>query len=101
MDSEPQSEYTRAKTGPISRPGLRRLKIIGLLLTLAGIGLFSYFIYIEGFHFIVRDVQRFGFFGFGGSDMIMLFEQGRIEFLAKEKTHYKQGEQIARAINTR
>ena len=42
--------------------------------------------------------DEFGYFAFGGSDMIMLFEAGRVEFTAKENTHYKQGEQIARAV---
>lgn len=65
MDSEPQTEDLRVETGPISSTGVRRLKIIGFILTLGGIGLFAYFIYIEGFHIIVRDVQRFGLLGFG------------------------------------
>ena len=38
---------------------------------------------------------EFGYFAFGGSDIIMLFEAGRIEFTAKKDTHYMQGEQIA------
>jgi len=42
--------------------------------------------------------DEFGYFCFGGSDIIMLFEPGRIEFTAKENTHYKQGEQIAKAV---
>jgi len=42
--------------------------------------------------------EEFGYFGFGGSDIIMLFEAGRIELNAKESTHFKQGEQIGRAI---
>lgn len=43
---------------------MTRLKIVGLLFTLGGIGLFAYFIYVEGFHFIVRDVRRIGLIGF-------------------------------------
>ena len=42
--------------------------------------------------------EEFGFFAFGGSDIVMLFEAGKIQFTAKEKTHYKQGEQIAVAF---
>lgn len=42
--------------------------------------------------------EEFGFFAFGGSDIIMLFQQGKIKFNAKEKVHYKQGEQIAVAV---
>ena len=42
--------------------------------------------------------EEFGYFAFGGSDIIMLFERGKIEFTAKVKSHYKQGEQIALAL---
>jgi phosphatidylserine decarboxylase len=45
--------------------------------------------------------DEFGFFAFGGSDIIMLFESGKIEFTAEESTHYKKGEQIAKAISNR
>lgn len=41
--------------------------------------------------------EEFGFFGFGGSDIIMLFEAGRVELTARESMHYKQGERIGRA----
>ena len=42
--------------------------------------------------------EEFGYFAFGGSDMVMLFEANKVEFTAKEGTHYKQGEEIGRAI---
>ncbi|HXS57921.1 MAG TPA: phosphatidylserine decarboxylase [Hanamia sp.] len=42
--------------------------------------------------------EEFGFFAFGGSDIIMLFQKSKIKFNAKEKVHYKQGEQIAVAV---
>jgi phosphatidylserine decarboxylase precursor len=42
--------------------------------------------------------DEFGYFAFGGSDIVMLFEESNIEFIAKENTHYKQGEQIARKV---
>jgi phosphatidylserine decarboxylase len=42
--------------------------------------------------------NEFGYFAFGGSDIIMLFESNQIEFIAKKKQHYKQGEQIAKAM---
>ena len=38
--------------------------------------------------------EEFGYFSYGGSDMILLFEQ-RITFTAKSGTHYKQGQEIA------
>lgn len=41
-----------------------RLKLLGLLLTLGGVALFSYFVYTEGVHDIAADVARFGFAGF-------------------------------------
>jgi phosphatidylserine decarboxylase len=51
----------------------------------------------EGATLIKGD--EFGYFAFGGSDIIMLFQQGKVAFTAKENTHYKYGEQIARRIN--
>jgi phosphatidylserine decarboxylase precursor len=42
--------------------------------------------------------KEFGYFAFGGSDIIMLFEPNRIKLTAKQSTHYKYGEQIAIAI---
>lgn len=39
--------------------------------------------------------EEFGFFGFGGSDIIMLFEPGMVEMIGEVGKHYKQGEQIA------
>jgi phosphatidylserine decarboxylase len=45
--------------------------------------------------------DEFGYFAFGGSDIIMLFEPGQIELIAKEKQYCKKGEQIAFAVNKR
>lgn len=42
--------------------------------------------------------QEFGYFCYGGSDMVMLFQAGRVNFTANCNTHYKQGEKIATAI---
>jgi phosphatidylserine decarboxylase len=42
--------------------------------------------------------EEFGYFTFGGSDMVMLFEANRVAFIAQEGVHYKQGEEIARAV---
>ncbi len=52
-------------THQISQKHINRLKIAGILLTLFGIGLFSYFVYSVGFHDIFDGVRRFGFAGFG------------------------------------
>ena len=42
--------------------------------------------------------DEFGFFAYGGSDIIMLFEKDAVKFTAFKNKHYKQGEKIARAI---
>lgn len=42
--------------------------------------------------------EEFGFFGYGGSDIIMLFEKDVIKFTAFKNKHYLQGEKIAKAI---
>jgi phosphatidylserine decarboxylase len=45
--------------------------------------------------------QEFGYFCYGGSDMVMLFQAGRVSFTANCNTHYKQGEAIGKAIEER
>jgi hypothetical protein len=40
------------------------LKIFGVILTMGGLALFAYFIYIEGFHDIAANIERFGWIGF-------------------------------------
>ena len=42
--------------------------------------------------------EEFGFFQFGGSDIVMLFEAGRVSFDATIGTHYNQGQQIGHAL---
>jgi phosphatidylserine decarboxylase precursor len=42
--------------------------------------------------------QDFGFFLFGASDIITLFEPGRVELLAEVGKHYNQGRQLGRAV---
>jgi phosphatidylserine decarboxylase precursor len=42
--------------------------------------------------------QDFGFFLFGGSDVITLFEPDRVELVAEVGKHYDQGRQIGRAV---
>jgi phosphatidylserine decarboxylase len=42
--------------------------------------------------------EEFGFFSFGGSDIVTLFEAGRVELDAKVGTHYNQGRRIGRAL---
>ncbi|MDP3544487.1 MAG: phosphatidylserine decarboxylase [Elusimicrobiota bacterium] len=40
-----------------------------------------------------------GFFAFGGSDIVLLFEAGKIRMDAKIGTHYDQGRKIGHAVN--
>jgi phosphatidylserine decarboxylase len=42
--------------------------------------------------------DEFGFFAYGGSDIIMLFQPDTIKFTAISNKHYLQGEKIAKAI---
>ncbi|MEO6656342.1 MAG: lysylphosphatidylglycerol synthase domain-containing protein [Pyrinomonadaceae bacterium] len=53
--SEPQQNPNKS---------FNRLKIIGIVLTIGGIGLFAYFVYAVGFHDIYHGVVRFGVVGF-------------------------------------
>jgi phosphatidylserine decarboxylase len=39
--------------------------------------------------------QEFGYFAYGGSDLILLFQRDRVRFTAIPGAHYKQGEQLA------
>ena len=42
--------------------------------------------------------QEFGFFLFGGSDIITLYEKDRVKLTATPGTHYRQGQAIGTAI---
>ena len=43
--------------------------------------------------------EEFGFFSFGGSDIVTLFEADKVQLDAKTGTHYNQGRQIGHAFN--
>jgi hypothetical protein len=43
---------------------------------------------------ILTKGEAFGFFSFGGSDIVTLFEAGRVELDANIGTHYNQGRSI-------
>jgi hypothetical protein len=64
LNSEPQTQQLAVEAAPISQKNLLRLKLLGLGLTLGGITLFAYFIYIQGIHEIAADISRFGWLGF-------------------------------------
>lgn len=59
--------------------------------------------HISSVNFIVEEGavltkgSEFGYFAFGGSDFIMLFQQDKVILTGQEKRHYKQGEQIGHA----
>jgi phosphatidylserine decarboxylase len=42
--------------------------------------------------------EEFGYFSFGGSDIVMLFEAGKVRLEATAGTHYNQGRRIGRAV---
>ncbi len=44
----------------------------------------------------LRKGDEFGYFAYGGSDMILLFQRGEVELTATPGVHYKQGEKIGR-----
>ncbi len=46
----------------------------------------------------LRKGEEFGFFQFGGSDMVILYEAGKVKITAELDTHYKVGEAIARVV---
>lgn len=48
---------------------------------------------------VLAKGEEFGFFAFGGSDIVTLFEAGRVELEAQVGTHYNQGRQIGHAVN--
>ena len=46
---------------------------------------------------VLAKGEEFGFFAFGGSDIVTLYEAGRVELDAVVGTHYNQGRAIGRA----
>ncbi len=56
-----------------SKKHINRLKVIGILMTVGGIGLFAYFIYAVGFYEIYDGVIRFGVVGFAVILLVYFF----------------------------
>jgi len=46
---------------------------------------------------VLAKGEEFGFFAFGGSDIVTLFEAGRVQLDANVGTHYNQGRKIGHA----
>jgi hypothetical protein len=65
VNPEPQADEQQPTFQPISQKNTKRLKVLGLVLTVAGIGLFSYFVYSVGVDEIAASVGKFGWAGFG------------------------------------
>lgn len=65
MSVEPNLENTGARPAPISTKHVNRLKVVGICLTLGGIGLFCYFVWSVGLNEILANIERFGIVGFG------------------------------------
>ena len=65
MEAETKIENTNLKPRTSNQKHINRLKIAGIFLTLAGLGLFSYFIYSIGVDEILSGIGNIGFAGFG------------------------------------
>ena len=64
MSSEIEVQSSKSKINNSNQKHFNRLKIIGVLLTVFGIGLFSYFVYTVGLSEILQGISRIGFGGF-------------------------------------
>ncbi len=42
--------------------------------------------------------EEFGYFAFGGSDIVVMFEKDKVKITAQVGTHYNQGKTIATAV---
>ncbi|MGD9563141.1 MAG: lysylphosphatidylglycerol synthase domain-containing protein [Pyrinomonadaceae bacterium] len=64
MSLEPNLQNTDIKPASIHPRHINRLKILGIILTIGGIGLFCYFVWSVGLNEILGNIQRFGIAGF-------------------------------------
>lgn len=64
MKSETEIENPNLNLSDKRQKNINRLKIAGVLLTLTGIGLFSYFVYSVGVHEILDGIYKIGVGGF-------------------------------------
>jgi hypothetical protein len=64
VNSETEIQTPNLTPQSSNQKHLDRLKILGVLFTLLGVGLFSYFIYDVGLEKILEGVQKIGFDGF-------------------------------------
>ena len=64
MNSETQVKTPASQPPSLKRKHLNRVKFFAVLLTIIGIGLFSYFVYSVGIGSIIKGVGKIGFDGF-------------------------------------
>lgn len=65
MKAETKIENSNLRPRTSSQKHINGLKIAGVLLTLGGVALFSYFIYSIGIDEILKGIENIGFAGFG------------------------------------
>ncbi|MBA2379340.1 MAG: flippase-like domain-containing protein [Blastocatellia bacterium] len=65
MSSEPTPPEPAFERHQLTPTHIWRLKLLGIVLTVCGVALFSYFVYAVGVGEIAANVSRFGFVGFG------------------------------------
>ena len=46
----------------------------------------------------MKKGHEIAYFQFGGSDIVMVFQSGRVKITATEGKHYDMGENIAKAL---
>ncbi|MGI8468456.1 MAG: lysylphosphatidylglycerol synthase domain-containing protein, partial [Pyrinomonadaceae bacterium] len=64
MNSETRVKTSASQTPNLNQKHLKRVKIFGVLLTIIGISLFSYFVYSVGVNEIIGGIKKIGFGGF-------------------------------------
>ncbi len=64
MNSETKTQNPNLQIKSSKKKNIKRLKIVGSLLTILGVGLFAYFIYSVGVNEILEGVGKIGFGGF-------------------------------------
>lgn len=73
VTQQPTTEILGAEDGPITRRDLGRLKIVGGILTVLGLILFSYFLWSVGISELWLNIRRFGIAGFAAIVLIYAF----------------------------
>lgn len=64
MNTETQVKTSASQLPNLNQKNLKRVKILGVMLTIIGIGLFSYFVYSVGVNQIFGGIEKIGFGGF-------------------------------------